>query len=61
MPYFAQLSKNGTFWVAILEKAWAKIWGNYANIGYTKVLNHFYLNFIIFYKKNILIHFFLNN
>ena len=41
MPYFAQVSDNGAFWVAILEKSWSKIWGSYEVIEKTNV---FYLN-----------------
>ena len=37
MPFFAQVSKKGNFWVAILEKAWAKIWGSYDSIEKTNV------------------------
>ena len=36
-PVFAQIPENGCFWVAILEKSWAKIWGSYKNILLTNV------------------------
>lgn len=38
-PFFAQIPKSGVIWVALLEKAWAKIWGSYNSIADMPVLN----------------------
>ena len=36
-PIFAQIPASNCFWVAILEKSWAKIWKSYQNILQTSV------------------------
>ena len=35
--HFAKIPANGLFWAAILEKAWAKVWGSYAASLYVTV------------------------
>lgn len=41
-PSFTQVSSLGVFWPAILEKAWAKIWGNYNSITQIPVIKIFF-------------------
>lgn len=41
-PVLAQFPRDGSVWVAILEKAWAKVFGNYNRTASGKAVEPFY-------------------